>query len=256
MAFDRISTKTEDFLTEDPAIRGQQYCCLSFVSPDDVIVKKDADFFNQFLGGFSADVGILFDNLIEKFKDNAETSDMFVNLKNRYDYIFNSENLQEEFHNYKAMHTERLEREYLERNNFQTSMRGIKIRGSYETIAEAQKRANQIKQFDPNFDVFVAQVGCWCPWAPNPQELQDQEYAETELNTLVKKYKENAEKKDEFHRLRVDDMKAKAHAQKTVIVEEVVPPLGEANVDIKGEAQAVVGEDVTNTPVEESSTDA
>ena len=34
------------------------------------------------------------------------------------------------------------------------------------------------------------------PWDPNPLKIDNQEYAEQELNTLVKKYKENQEKKD------------------------------------------------------------
>ena len=47
------------------------------------------------------------------------------------------------------------------------------------------------------FDVFVGQVGYWLPWDPSSLEVQDQEYTNTELNTLMKKYKENKEQHDE-----------------------------------------------------------
>jgi hypothetical protein len=47
------------------------------------------------------------------------------------------------------------------------------------------------------FDIFVAQVGCWCPWSPNPNDLENQEYAETSLNTLMMKYKENMDARDQ-----------------------------------------------------------
>jgi hypothetical protein len=51
---------------------------------------------------------------------------------------------------------------------------------------------------DPSFNVFVGQVGFWLPWDPAPSEIQNQEYAEDQLNTLMKNYKENEVKKDEF----------------------------------------------------------
>jgi len=210
----RVPVAKQDFLTEDPPIRGQNYACLSFISPEDVIVQKEVDFFNQYLKDFSHDVGILFENLSEKFKDSKELTDMIVNLKERYDYVFKADKLQDEFKFFKATNSEKLEREYLERNEYRTSMRGIKIRGCYETLPEAQQRATKIKQIDPNFDVFVAQVGCWCPWSPNPQELQDQEFAETELNTLMKKYTENIDARNQYHKERVDEMKAKVNAQR------------------------------------------
>lgn len=39
-------------------------------------------------------------------------------------------------------------------------------------------------------------MGCWCPWSPNPDCLENQEYAETQLNTLMKEYKKNMNDKD------------------------------------------------------------
>lgn len=211
---DRVPVAKQDFLSEDPPIRGQNYVCLSFISPEDVIVQKEADFFNQYLAHFSQDVGTLFDSLRDRFKDTKEVVDMVANLKERYEYVFKADRLQDEFKYFKASEAERLEREYLERNEYRTSMRGIKIRGCCETISEAQQRATKIKQVDPNFDVFVAQVGCWCPWAPNPQELQDQEFAETELNTLMKKYLENIDARNQYHRDRVEEMKTKVNNQR------------------------------------------
>ena len=68
------------------------------------------------------------------------------------------------------------------------------------------------------FDIFVGQVGCWCPWSPNPEDLQDQEYAETELNTLMKKYKENSTQRDlEFEQRKqekIDKVNAELAAKK------------------------------------------
>jgi hypothetical protein len=212
----RVSCKEEDYLDNDPPIRGQNYVCLSFISPEDVIIAKEVYFFRKFTSIFSADVKDLFDNLSEKYKDDQTIVDMFKNLQDRYDYLFDVKKLQESFDFYKAKNSDKLEVEYLEKNNFQTSMRGLKIRGTYETMVEAQKRAEYLKKHDGKFDVYVAQVGCWCPWAPKPLEIQDQEYAETELNTLMKKYQENLEEREEFYKQRTLELKEKAKSKPKV----------------------------------------
>jgi hypothetical protein len=41
-------------------------------------------------------------------------------------------------------------------------------------------------------------VGKWLPWDPKPHQVQDQEYAEDQLNTLMKTYKENEESREKF----------------------------------------------------------
>lgn len=247
---ERTPCKVEDFLDNDPPVRGQNYCCLSFISPEDVIIKKDVYFFNKFMSLFSLDVKDLFDNLSEKYKDDPATLDMFKNLQDRYDYLFEVKKLQEEFEFYKAKNSEKLEAEYLEKNNFQTTVRGIKVRGAYETLVEAQRRAELLKKQDGKFDVYVAEVGCWCPWAPNPLEIQEQEYGETELNTLMKKYNENLDEKELFYKQRSEEMRKKAKEQALLTkatVEEVVDESSQAvpstSASVAGASVALVSED-------------
>ena len=88
-------------------------------------------------------------------------------------------------------------------------MRGIKIRGVFDTIEEAKNRSEFLKKIDNKFDIFIAQVGCWCPWSPNPNDLQNQEYAETQLNTLMKQYKDNMDSKDELFEQRKTNLMSK-----------------------------------------------
>jgi uncharacterized protein YeaO (DUF488 family) len=232
---DRTSCKTEDFLDNDTAIRGQNFVCLSFISPEDVIVKKESHFFSLFTAHFSNDVKELFTNLKDKFKDDTGLVDMFTNLQDRYGYMFDVKQLDEEFNAFKSKNSEELETAYLESNKFQTTIRGIKVRGSYESMAEAQKRAEVLKKNDGKFDVYVAEVGCWCPWSPNPNEIKDQEYGETELNTLMKKYNTNLDDKDAFYRERAAELQKKARAQATVVTdvddESLVPGISLVSVD-------------------------
>jgi hypothetical protein len=203
-----VDTKTKDYLDTDPELRGQKYVCLSFISPEDAIKRKEVVFFKKFLGAFSGDLETLFTNLKAKLGD--EVVELIDGLKQRYDYVFEETALGDEYEFYKEVNSEKLEREYLETNKFQTTIRGIKVRGTYETLLEARNRAEVIKKFDPNHDVYVASVGCWCPWSPYAQDIADVEYSETQLNTLVKKYNENQAEKNEHYRMRRDDMMAKA----------------------------------------------
>ena len=49
-------------------------------------------------------------------------------------------------------------------------------------------------------------MGCWCPWDPNPNDISDQHYAEDQLNTLMSKYRENQQHKDEVFEDRKNEM--------------------------------------------------
>lgn len=219
-----VPVKEHDYLEQDQEIRGQKYVCLSFLSPEDVIKNKEAFLFSKFLNSFSTELAQFFESLSNKFKDDKETSDMMHLIKERYDYLLNSDSMNAEYGFFKESNGSQLESEYYEENKFQTSIRGIKVRGTYESIPEAKHRAEQIKKFDKNFDVYVAEVGCWCPWSPNVEDIQNQEFSETQLNTLMKKYKENQEVKDEIYLQRQSDLMKKAksgQSQPAAIVEEI-----------------------------------
>ena len=61
-----VSVSEMDYLEEDDPIRGQQYVCLSFLSPEEIIEKKDVFMFNKFISNFKKEVNELFTNLKEK----------------------------------------------------------------------------------------------------------------------------------------------------------------------------------------------
>jgi len=71
------------------------------------------------------------------------------------------------------------------------NVRGLKIRGVYSRREEANKRAEYLQKIDPDFNVFVGEVGKWLPWDPNPESVEDHVYREKELNTLMQEYKKN-----------------------------------------------------------------
>lgn len=73
-------------------------------------------------------------------------------------------------------------------------IRGIKVRGVYATKEDADARAKELQQVDPDFHVFVGEVGKWLGWDPDPNSVEDQQYREEELQKLMFNYKKNQEK--------------------------------------------------------------
>jgi hypothetical protein len=79
------------------------------------------------------------------------------------------------------------------------NVRGVKVRGVYDTYEEAVKRAEKIRKFDSIFNVYIGEVGKWLALADNPELAKEEEYPNTELNKLMKSYKEDQEKAKEHH---------------------------------------------------------
>lgn len=188
-----VSTKEVDYLDEDKPIRGQNYVLLSFISPEDVIANKEAYYFSKYLNQFSKDMSTLFTGILAKYPD---AKDLVDTVRSNHLYISDVNEMQEQYKFFKSANSAEIEADYHRDNSFQTSIRGLKVRGVFDTLDEAKNRSEFIKKVDKNFDIFIGQMGCWCPWSPNPNDLQNQEYSETQLNTLMKKYKENMENKD------------------------------------------------------------
>jgi hypothetical protein len=106
--------------------------------------------------------------------------------------------IEEAYATFLLKNRKKLEDAFFAKNEFRTTVQGLKVRGSYDTYNEAVARAKTLQKLDPMFNVYVAQVGFWLPWDPEPSEVADQEYADDQLNTLMKKYKENEESKNEM----------------------------------------------------------
>jgi len=46
--------------------------------------------------------------------------------------------------------------------------------------------------------LYIGKVGAWLPWDPSEHLMPEVEYAEKELNELMRKYKENESNKEMF----------------------------------------------------------
>jgi hypothetical protein len=126
------------------------------------------------------------------------TADLEAHVKKEMS-DFKESTIEEAYKTFLFKHKKRLEDDFFAKNEFRTTVQGLKVRGVYDTYNEAAARAKTIQKLDPSFNVYVGQVGFWLPWDPAPHEVADQEYADEQLNTLMKNYKSNEAQRDEFY---------------------------------------------------------
>jgi len=205
-----------DLLDEDKVIAGQKFTCISFLSPDTILKKKEMFFFEEFLKKWD------FLKSMEKFQQFLH----FISYKYKMNYETITKDLEsfvqeeksnllkttidDEFKNFLDQSEEELENAFNTKYNFQTNVRGIKVRGSYGTQEEAELRCKLIRETDPHHDVYVGPVGVWMPWEPEAYKTGRVEYLEKELNELMHQKKTNENNaKVEFDK-RVREAKEKA----------------------------------------------
>ena len=126
---------------------------------------------------------------------------------------FKESSIVESYEKYMVANRQRLEDEFHKAKDFQTTMHGLKVRGVYSTQEQANAQAKALNKKDPYFNVYVADVGEWLPWDPEPEEVKDQEYQSDDLNKLMQAYKENAAKRDAFFEEEKRQKMAKAAAE-------------------------------------------
>jgi hypothetical protein len=212
----KINPKYVDLLEEDKPISGQKFVCVSFVSPENILKQKNQFFFQEFLKHYE------FSKSVEKFTQFLN----FLSFKYEYNFddimkdfqeymksekdTFTENYVTNEYKNFLDANEDRLDDEFNKEYQFQTSTRGLKVRGTYSTQEEAELRCRLLREVDPNHNVYVGPVGMWMPWEPEAYKTGRVEYLEDELNQLMnEKNKNEAAAKQEFEK-RVVDAKRKA----------------------------------------------
>lgn len=208
--------KYVDLLDEDKAIAGQKYCCISFVSPEYIIKQREQYYFQEFVKTWDLSKSLeKFTQFLSfvSYKYGVDINDINTDLQsfvNEERETLSKNNVLDDYKNYLDSNEEKLEKQFNELYDFQTSTRGIKVRGSFPTQQEAELRCKLLREMDPNHDVYVGPVGVWMPFHPEAYKTGRVEYIEDELNQLMHEKKKNEDKaKEEFDK-RVRDSKIKA----------------------------------------------
>jgi hypothetical protein len=205
-----------DLLDEDQPLAGQKFVCMSFVSPEKIVKQKELYVFEQFVKQWE------FAKSMEKFADflqfvsfkySLKIDDIMADMKEfttEEEAKLRESGLEDDYKNFLDKNEDKLTEKFNRDHSFQTSVRGLKIRGVYGTQDEAELRCKKLRENDPNHDIYVGPVGIWVPWDPDAYKTGRIEFMEDELNQLHKEKLKNEEKaKQEFDR-RVKESKRKA----------------------------------------------
>lgn len=210
------NSKYVDLLDEDKPLAGQKFVCVSFVSPEKILKQKEMFFFQEFVKNWelnkSMEKFVQFLNFVSyKYKLDFDTvmADFQEFAKDEKASI-TAQSIEDDFKTYVDKNEEQLEKSFGIAHNFQTHTRGIKIRGTYPSMEEAELRCKLLREADPHHDVYVGPVGMWMPWEPEAYKTGRVEYMEEELNKLMaEKSKNESDAKENFEQ-RIKETKQKA----------------------------------------------
>lgn len=208
-------SKLIDLLDEDKPIAEQKFACLSFVSPEKIIENKDQFLFQEFTKQYSfnknAELLTKYSNYLS-FKYGINNDEMMEELKQFVDGEKDDmyHDIRGDYQNFLDKNETSLDEQYIKENGFQTSVRGIKVRGVFPTQQEAELRCKMLREMDPNHDVYVGPVGIWVPFHPDAYKTGNVQYLESELNELMHEKTKNEEKAKDVFDQRLKESKLQA----------------------------------------------
>jgi hypothetical protein len=212
----KVNPKYIDLCDEDPPIAGQKFACMSFVSPEKILKKREIFMFEQFLKQWE------FSKCMEKsmdflnfaaYKYGLKVDDIvadFNEFVKEEETKLRAGGVDDDFKTFMDKNEDKLGEQFNRAHAFQTSVRGLKLRGVFANQDEAEMKCKKIREVDPHHDIFVGPVGMWIPWDPDAYKTGRIEFMEEELNQLHhEKLKNETKAKEEFER-RVKETKQKA----------------------------------------------
>jgi hypothetical protein len=259
----------EDFLTEDPEIPSQRFVLLSFLSPEKVLARKDLFFFDEFLKDYEVEwktknlekflaeqVKVINDRIDEQYvklteKNLTEEAEVVRKSKIPVDMILTAyqdyvkanakeislTKIKDAWDEFEFKRGKELEDKFYAKNEFKTTVRGLKIRGVFGSQEEAVAKSKKLQRNDPIHNIFVGEIGKWLPWDPNPKDIVEQEYAEDQLNQLMKGYKNNEESREKFYS---EHPNLKKQADKKVVTSMVEGDVSATNAIFNGPADLAI----------------
>ena len=185
------NTRVEDFLDNDDVIPGQTHLCVTFLTPEHVLKKKEVCDAAYFLKHIFSD-GVTSTHICEEGTYNE--------IKQRYQ-------------NFKEDNRDVLQEKYNEEQPFQTGVMGLKVRGAFANEEDARNRAKKLQKSDKIYHTIVGTMGAWLEVNPNIYNIEDHEhytdeFNEVSLGDLSKNYNQNKSGREELmQNMREEHMK-------------------------------------------------
>lgn len=163
-------------------------------------MNKSMEKFHQFLNFIAFKYKLTFEDVMKDFE---------TFIKDEREEIIKS-SLEDDYKTFLDKEEDKLQQQFNIKHNFQTSTRGFKAGGNFESQEEAELRAKLLREVDSSFDIFVGPIGTWLPWEPEAYKTGRVEYLEEELNQLVKEKLANEATSKAAFEQRVKESKEKA----------------------------------------------
>ena len=173
---------------EDDEIRGQKIVLVSFLPAQEQIKTE----FNKPIG---ETISTLIDDALSELKDTSVMLSIKRHIVDSVSELF-------------------VARESEWKSSVNSGLwGGIKIRGVFDDnqqgLDSAKERSIEIQKKDRHFNIFMGQIGKWMPFNPPPSMIETQEFAEKQLNDLMKSYLQEKIKADVAEKQRQQDMRDK-----------------------------------------------
>jgi hypothetical protein len=204
-----------DCLAEDRPIAGQKFVCMSFIDPVDILKNKKIFYFERFLKTweFNKSIEVFVQFLgFAAFKYKLTIDDVMADfhefVKSEKIELLKSD-VEGDYKTFVEQNYKSLDEEFSVLHKFQTHTSGVKVRGVYATLEEAQLRGKTLRDIDVAHSVHVCPVGMWAPIAPKAYETGEVDHLIPELNELMhEKEKNDATAKAEFDKRILDTRRA------------------------------------------------
>jgi hypothetical protein len=193
-----------DYLEEDPELPNQRYCIVSFISPEKVIEKKNDFFFQKFIQWMDYDWKV---KGLEHFaayisqKYSLKVDDIMKDIhefEKTHREDVKKTDVPEQYQVFLLKHEKEVQEAFDKANSFQCNIRGVKVRRAFPSYEEAQLWCKVLQRKYPKDNLMIGRMGCWLPWEPSEHLMENVEYANSQLNEIMRKYKENESNRELF----------------------------------------------------------
>ena len=134
-------------------------------------------------------------------KNDVLKSEVIKESGKKIDYLKEDDVTDQKYYCISFLTPDQLEKE----NNLK--IRGFKVRGMYNNEEDAKDRCKSLYNVESTVNTYVGNIGHWVAWEDNSDNAEDFEYANDELNNLMKAHKENQEKVKMFNTSESCDLK-------------------------------------------------
>ena len=224
-----------DYLDEDPEIPTQRYCVVSFLSPEKIVKQKQEFMFEEFVKFMDYDwkvkglehfMAFLAKKYSLKVEDLIGDATEFTKVREKE---IRETDVPEQWQVFLLKHEKDCQEKFDNKVEFKTNVRGVKVRRAFASVEEAQVMAKVFQRKYPKDNIYIGKIGAWLPWDPSEHLMPEVEYAEKELNELMRRYKENESNKEMFfaeeRENKMKAQKAENEARKKAALEDASKPV-------------------------------